>query len=148
MSPARSTFTRVAVIGALGCGAPPSEPSVLGDWVVSDHLAPSMSSISPEAARQWYGTNVRLDAKQVKFMNTVCTTPDFQRWTLNKRHFETDYGLEPRRLGITADSVRIVYVGCQGERGRGTEFIVLASDQLIMSIDGVFFLLKRGAPGG
>ena len=118
----------------------------MGDWVITDHLAPSMSEMPPEEARRWYGTPVAFTATNAGLLAENCTAPVYEPWTVSQRHFESDYGLSPDRLGIVGDSIRIVRIECKsGVRGRGAELFVLSHDQLIFSMRGVFFLLKRAA---
>jgi len=102
--------------------------------------------MTPGEAQRWYGTRIAYNAKRADLFDKTCYAPTYERWTLSARHFESDYGVSHKRLGIPGDSIHIVRVECK-DAGRvlGAELIILSPDKLLFSMDGVFFLLIRAA---
>jgi hypothetical protein len=124
--------------------APPI--SIYGEWVIAEYRSPGPSSMTKSEAERFTGLRLSYSADQASMLDRSCDHPNYRRWKLSPRHFESDYGVRPQQVGIQADSIEVVHVDCAiGGRAAETEILILSPDRLILTTGGVFFLLTRVA---
>jgi hypothetical protein len=103
--------------------------------------------MSKDEADRFRTLTLSYSAERAALLDRNCDRPTYERWKVSPRHFESDYGVSPRRLGIQADSIEIIRIDCTlGGRPDGNEIVVVSADKLIFTAGGVFFLLSRVAP--
>ena len=139
----RVAVVSLMLLGALACdGAPNAE--LLGSWTVTDHVAPDGARMVESEANRVHGATATFEAKRAVVLRNTCTEPKYNTWVVGVRHFESDYGVLPTRVGIPGDSIRIFSVDCKGQwKVPASELIVVSNDRLLFMWDGVFFLMTR-----
>jgi hypothetical protein len=141
----RSLLSLSVVAAITACNAPPIP--IFGEWIVDDHVAPGPSSMTKADADRFRGLRLSYSANRAVFLDRSCDRPVYERWNVSARHFESDYGVPPRRVGVLADSIPIVRIDCTVDgQALGNEVVVVSADKLIFVSGGVFFLLSRLPP--
>ena len=97
-------------------------------------------------ADRFRGLRLSYSPDRATLLDRTCDQPTYQKWKLSPGHFESDYGVAPRQIGVQGDSIDVVRVDCsiKGE-AVGSEIVVLSADRLVFTTGGVFFLLSRVA---
>lgn len=140
-------YRRALILLAVASSCRDARPiSIFGEWVVTEYRAPGRSSMTQAEAERFRGLRLSYSPGRATLLDRSCDRPAYQRWTLSPRHFESDYGVPPRQVGVPGDSIEVIRVDC-GTKGEsaGGEIVILSADRLIFTTGGVFFLLSRVA---
>ena len=124
------------------------------EWTVSDFEFANMSAMDEEMALEWMGKKAIID-KQLYFEyqniksykkifegDSFCTYS--KGWTKEKvltDSYFSDYGITAGELGIDQNEILIIHTPCAGTPFQ--DIVVKSDDEIIVSWDGVFFILTR-----
>jgi hypothetical protein len=114
-----------------------------GVWLLDrDAGASATSGLSPAKVRELLGTTLSLDGGSAALGALPCPSPSFQVSSESNEDFAIDYRIEPAKIGVTANPIRILQVDC---KNYAYNIIRLAADRGLLIYEGHFFgAAKRG----
>ena len=113
---------------------------ILGSWQVVSSRCPGVCAMSAAESAEWHGTIARYTASVARFGGDSCATPSYSRRRLTDREFIRGFRTSLRSIGITANSVDVIEVGCNGRGTKPGSFLIIKDPGHILTVwDGVFF---------
>ncbi|MFC4812857.1 hypothetical protein [Paenibacillus sp. GCM10023250] len=130
---------------AANANAPADEsatsPSYFGDWTVTGVAGSTAVSTSPDDSM--IGTKATYASDKAVFGKDEIQKPEYNEKELAKDDFVSELRVQPKDLGIDADSVKTVTIG--DGTGMGHFFIVKDANTLLVLWDGNFYEMKKAA---
>ncbi len=127
--------------------APPllfAQGPIIGSWRVSGSRCPGICAMSNAEAGRWRGKVARYTPSVARFGSDSCTTPTYASSRLTGRAFMNDFLTSLKSIGITADSVDVIEIGCHGRWTNPGAFLIIKDRGHILTVwDGVFFEMVR-----
>jgi hypothetical protein len=124
------------------------------EWTVSDFEFANMSAMDEEMALEWMGKKAIINKqlyfeyKNIKSYKNIFEGDSFctyrKGWTKEKvftDSFLSDYGITASELGIDQNEILIIHTSCSGTPFQ--DILIKSDDEIIVSWDGVFFILTR-----
>ena len=124
------------------------------EWTVSDFEFANMSAMDEEMALEWMGKKAIIDKQlyfeyqNIKSYKKIFEGDSFcayrKGWTKEKvltDSYFSDYGITAGELGIDQNEILIIHTPCAGTPFQ--DIVVKSDDEIIVSWDGVFFILTR-----
>ncbi|MEI8197103.1 MAG: hypothetical protein WCI73_14490 [Phycisphaerae bacterium] len=149
MAKAFTSLAATAVIliaaAALSCTSN-RKPEIFGKWTITGFKFGGISALGEPEARQMVGKVAVITAHEITFDGTTSPLTRLETHRADAADYFADgYRTTPETVGIMAKDVRIVTTDCS--LAPFSEFIQLSDARLMVSIEGVFFILARkGAP--
>ncbi len=117
---------------------------VEGTWVITDAVAPGISAMSKEQAKQWLGQSYHYGADQLLLGQIQCEGPVYQEQKLNDSQFTQTYHVPLSMLGAGLTKVQAFTVACDsGESMPGQTVFLTGHQEAFMLWDGVFFKMEK-----
>ena len=124
------------------------------EWTVSDFEFANMSAMDEEMALEWMGkkaiinNQLYFEYKNITSYKNIFEGDSFctyrKGWTKEKvftDSFLSDYGITASELGIDQNEILIIHTSCSGTPFE--DILIKSDDEIIVSWDGVFFILTR-----
>ena len=123
----------------------PGPASIMyGQWRVVSSRCPGICAMSTNESAQWNGKMARYSASVARFDADSCAAPSYASHLLTAGAFSDAHRVSLKSLGITADSVTVVEVGCNGKWWAPGSLIIIKDQAHIFTLwDGVFFEMVR-----
>jgi hypothetical protein len=133
------------------CAAPPllfaqgPTSTIYGSWRVVSSRCPGVCAMSTAESARWRGKMARYSASVARFEADSCATPSYASRTLTDRDFIGGFRTSLKSIGITADSVEVIEIGCRGTWTVPGSFLIIKDRTHMLTVwDGVFFEMVRG----
>jgi hypothetical protein len=108
-----------------------------GVWLLNrDAGASAVSALDPAKVRELLGTTLSFDGGSAALGALPCPSPSFAVSSESKEDFTSDFRVEPIKVGITNDPVRLLHVDC---KNYAYDVVRLAADQGLVIYQGHFF---------
>lgn len=130
-----------SALGAAELGHAPAEWR--GVWLLDrDAGAAAISTLASAQVRALLGTTLSIDGSSPALGGLPCPSPSFEVSSESKEDFEIDFRIEPAKVGITYNPVRLLHVNC---KNYAYDFVRLTADHGLVIYEGHFFgAVKRG----
>ena len=115
---------------------------ISGKYVFTDYKLNAMSTMDEEEAKSYIGREAIFHNEFITLGDENCTEPSFRMKRVNtEEYLRYHYKITPEILDLELDEIEVISV--RGIEQFFYEFLKISDDTIMVSMDGVFFLLNK-----
>lgn len=117
-----------------------NENSFLGTWKISSYRLGNITAITEQDAAKFIGKTIFLGENSAELIDDLCESPNYNITEEKTRPYLHEmYRINPEKIGIKEDELSILNLTCERESYE----IIMSNKNLLLFIDGVFFVLEK-----